>query len=212
MSSIFTYLQALDLPSNHFTHVLTNFGFQSFSDPLAGIRGTFWFPLPSGIRVVSSYKLGLDAESVRVAKPGGTIAMTNWIRPGWASALHVAISRILGAPRSLPATWPFPPDAARTKLGDAAWTREQLESIPEVDPASIRVEEHSLVMALRTEEEARALVRPFEKMLDAFMGGWSEEEREACGGGKLVDGVVKAIVEEPELVWRSLVTTLLKRA
>ncbi|KAF8816068.1 S-adenosyl-L-methionine-dependent methyltransferase [Phlegmacium glaucopus] len=178
--------QALSVPSNHFTHVLTNFGFQSFPDSLLGLR-----------------------ESVRVTKPGGTIGITTWINAGWVPAFRIAVSRIPGAPPSLPDPLPFMLQPGR--WFDASWIRQQLEEISEVDPATIRIEEHEFTLLLNGEEEIRQLIMPMAGMLGIFTMQWSKEEQDACGNGRLVEAVVQAIIEEPHLVWRSLITTAQKR-
>jgi len=179
--------QAMNVPSNRFTHVLTNFGFQSFPEPLLGLR-----------------------ESVRVVKPGGTIGMTNWMSAGWLPAFRLAVSRIPGAPPSLPDHLPF---MTRTnQFFDASWTRQQLEAIPEVDLATIQIEEHTFTIALENDEKIRAFVTPLQGIIPIAMIGWSEEEQKACGEGRLMEAIVQAIREEPNLVWNSLITTARKRA
>ncbi|KDR72318.1 hypothetical protein GALMADRAFT_213330 [Galerina marginata CBS 339.88] len=178
--------EALDLPSSHFTHALTNFGFQSFPNPISGLR-----------------------ELIRVTKPGGTIGMTNWIDAGWTSAFRVAVSRIAGAPRTLPDPLPFM--VRNGKLFDVSWTLERLEEIQEVDNATIQIEEHSFTMVLKGDAEVNRFIQPLEGLLHVFTLDWSREEQEACGNGKLLEGIRQAILEEPNLVWRSLVTTAQKR-
>lgn len=179
--------QEMNVSSNRFTHVLTNFGFQTFSEPLLGLR-----------------------ESIRVAKPGGTIGMTNWINAGWVPAFRLAVSRVPGAPSSLPDPLPF---MTRTnQFFDASWTRHQLETISEVDPTTIQIAEHSFTMALENEEEIRAFVTPMEGMLRVFTSDWSEGEQKACDEGRLMEAIIQAIIEEPNLVWKSLITTVHKRS
>ncbi|KAF5379851.1 hypothetical protein D9615_005827 [Tricholomella constricta] len=178
--------QAMDMiAADHFDYVFTNFGFQSFPEPLKGLR-----------------------ECVRVAKPGGTIGMTNWVKAGWLPAFRVAISRIPGAPTSLPDPLPFMTRTGR--LFEASWTRQQLQEIPDVDAATIQIEEHSFTMELKDREEIRAFMQPLEGLFDVFTWQWSEDERKACGEGRLVEAVVQALIEEPTLVWESLITTFRK--
>ncbi|GLB44709.1 putative methyltransferase required for the conversion of demethylmenaquinol (DMKH2) to menaquinol (MKH2) [Lyophyllum shimeji] len=179
--------QAMEIEQNRFTHVLTNFGFQSFPEPLSGLR-----------------------ESIRVAKPGGTVGMTNWITAGWVPAFRLAVSRIPGAPSPLQDPLPF---MTRTnRFFDVAWTRQQLEAIPEVDPTTIQIEEHTFVTTLKSEAEISELVTPMEGMLSVFTSDWSEEEQKACGEGRLLESIKQAVREEPDLVWKSLITTVRKRA
>ncbi|KAJ7587388.1 hypothetical protein C8J56DRAFT_941834 [Mycena floridula] len=177
--------QAIDIPADTFTHVLTNFGFQSFPQALLGLT-----------------------EAVRVTQPGGTIGMTNWIEAGWVPAFRLAVSRIPGA-RAFTGTLP-----AMLKQGnlwhEEGWTQQKLESIPEIDPVTIKIEQHTFETILAGEEDIRAFMGPLEPMLKVFISDWSDEER-AAAEGKLMDGIVQAMMEEPKLVWRSLVTTAHKR-
>ncbi|RPD55703.1 S-adenosyl-L-methionine-dependent methyltransferase [Lentinus tigrinus ALCF2SS1-7] len=66
----------MDLPSNHFTHVLTNFALTDFADSRAFL-----------------------AESFRVLRPSGVLALTIFERVGWHPIAAAAIQRIPRAPR-----------------------------------------------------------------------------------------------------------------
>jgi len=176
--------QAMDVPSNHFTHVLTNFGFQSFSEPLLGL-----------------------SESVRVTKPGGTIGMTNFVKVGWLPFLRRALSRIPGAP-SLPD--PLPLLARPGKWYEQAWTRQQLEAIAEVDPTTIQIEDYSFTTVFKDEKDIRDFVAAMKGMISILVSQWSEAEQKACEG-KLVEAVVRAMIEEPTITWELLITTAHKR-
>ena len=65
----------MDLPSNHFTHVLTNFALTDFADSRKFLT-----------------------ESFRVLRPNGIIALTIFERVGWHPIAAAAISRIPDAP------------------------------------------------------------------------------------------------------------------
>ena len=67
--------QNMDVPSDHFTHVLTNFALIPIPEPRACI-----------------------AECFRVLRPSGTSAFTIWKRVGWYPSAVAAIARIPGAP------------------------------------------------------------------------------------------------------------------
>ncbi|RPD58600.1 S-adenosyl-L-methionine-dependent methyltransferase [Lentinus tigrinus ALCF2SS1-7] len=73
--------QRMDLPSDHFTHVITNFALFLVPDPRACL-----------------------AECFRVLRPSGTNALTIWKRAGWHPVAVGAAARIPGAP-------PVPPFA-----------------------------------------------------------------------------------------------------
>ncbi|KAG5637927.1 hypothetical protein H0H81_002587 [Sphagnurus paluster] len=180
--------KALSLPSNHFTHVLTNFGFQIFSEPILALH-----------------------ESVRVAKPGGIIGLTTWTHPGWVPAFRLAVARIPGSPSSLPDPLPF---TTRTgSWSDPVWIRAQLVTLPAVDASTICIERHAFEMPLEGEEDVRRFVRHMEAAgaFEAFMEGWSVEKRRACEGGQLALELVRALMEEHVLVWESAVVTCTKR-
>ncbi|KAI0690394.1 S-adenosyl-L-methionine-dependent methyltransferase, partial [Cerioporus squamosus] len=70
--------QRMDLPSNHFTHVITNFAL-GVTDPRA-----------------------LLAESYRILRPSGISALTIWKHVEWFPIATAAVARIPGAPRMPP--------------------------------------------------------------------------------------------------------------
>ncbi|KAG8857600.1 hypothetical protein FRB96_005618 [Tulasnella sp. 330] len=92
--------QATGLPSNHMTHVLTNFGVQGFPEPIIALK-----------------------ESARILKPGGTVGFTTWNHQEWFDSLRLAVSRVPGAP-------PMPEITALwRKTGmwdDPSWVEQQL--------------------------------------------------------------------------------------
>lgn len=135
--------------------------------------------------------------------------MTTWINPGFVPAFRIAVSRIPGAPPSLPDPLPFMLLPGR--WFDALWIRQQLEEISEVDPATIKIEEHEFTISLNGEEEVREMFTMLAGLLGIIMMQWSKAEQEACGDGRLLEAIVQAVMEEPHLVWRALITTAQKR-
>ncbi|KAF4542154.1 COQ5 family methyltransferase [Lasiodiplodia theobromae] len=65
--------QKMDIPSNTFTHVLTNFGFVGLPDPSLVLR-----------------------EWHRVLQPGGTCGFTVWESVGWYSPVEAAVKSLDG--------------------------------------------------------------------------------------------------------------------
>ncbi|KAH8924664.1 S-adenosyl-L-methionine-dependent methyltransferase [Atractiella rhizophila] len=65
----------LKLPSNTFSHTLTNFCFMMVPEPVKAIQ-----------------------EAIRVTKPGGVIGFTTWNSLGWFPPANEAISRLPGPP------------------------------------------------------------------------------------------------------------------
>ncbi|KAJ7600648.1 S-adenosyl-L-methionine-dependent methyltransferase [Mycena floridula] len=177
--------QAIDIDSDTFTHVLTNFGFQAFSQSLVALR-----------------------EAVRVTKHGGLIGSTTWIEPGWAPAFRIAASRIPGAP-VLSGTL-----RAMVKPGalwhEQSWILEQLQAVPDIDAATINIQTYSFETFWDGEEAVREAMSPLERIFGFFIADWTNEQKKAAEG-KLFEGTIQAILEEPRLVWQSLITTANKK-
>ncbi|KAJ5175999.1 Acetylaranotin bis-thiomethyltransferase [Penicillium canariense] len=70
--------QESGLPSSHFTHVIIAFVYMALPRSLAALD-----------------------DSTRILQPGGTIAFSTWIEPGWASVMQKAI-------QTIPGNLPFP--------------------------------------------------------------------------------------------------------
>ncbi len=68
--------QKMGLPSNHFTHVVTNFALVGIPDPRAALR-----------------------EVRRVLRPSGTAAFSIWKSVGWYDVTRAAVESIPNAPR-----------------------------------------------------------------------------------------------------------------
>ncbi|PIL27793.1 hypothetical protein GSI_10946 [Ganoderma sinense ZZ0214-1] len=90
----------MDLPSDHFTHVVTNFALVGIPDPRAALR-----------------------EVRRVLRPSGTAAFSIWRSVGWYDVVRAAVESIPNAPR-----YPAFEEIAKAMLKDqesgdeAAWT------------------------------------------------------------------------------------------
>ena len=94
-------LQKMDLPSDHFTHVVTNFALVGVPDPRAALR-----------------------EVHRVLRPSGTAAFSIWKSVGWYDVTKVAVESIPNGPR-----YPSYEEICKALLKDqdpgdeAAWSR-----------------------------------------------------------------------------------------
>ncbi|KAJ5907606.1 hypothetical protein N7495_000288 [Penicillium taxi] len=94
--------QKMSLPTAHFTHAFTAFAFMAMPQPLEALD-----------------------EACRVLQPGGTIAFSTWIQPGWISIVGNAVKMM---PNELP--WPTPQEFLHvTQKGEwdsMAWIESQL--------------------------------------------------------------------------------------
>ncbi|KAJ5353109.1 hypothetical protein N7452_002083 [Penicillium brevicompactum] len=141
--------QSPQLPSAFYDYVFTAFAYMA---------------LPQSIR-------GLD-ETVRMLKPGGRIAFSTWMEPGWMSVARRAI-------QSMPGNLPFPEskDILAT-LSDGewhslTWIKSQLEKRGFED-IEVRVETASIALRSSVFVDMSMLMLPM--MIKSF---WSEEQREA---------------------------------
>ena len=66
----------MDLPANHFTHILTNFALVGIPEPPRALR-----------------------EMYRVLRPSGITAFSIWKTVGWFDITGAAVASIPGAPR-----------------------------------------------------------------------------------------------------------------
>jgi len=175
--------QALDFTDNYFTQVLTHFGVQAFPDGRSSI-----------------------AESLRVTIPGGIIGFTTFPSLGWYPLLRVALSRIPGAPQSIPDI----PNFLRRggDWHDAAFFRSELEKQPQVIKASIKVESMDLTTPM---DDPEGFLLASKGPLGVVMMEWTEEERNACKD-KLDRILLQLCKETKEVQWTALIATAQKIA
>ncbi|KAJ5805104.1 hypothetical protein N7474_010991 [Penicillium riverlandense] len=84
--------QDTGLPSGQFTHMFTAFAFMALPQSQAALD-----------------------ESLRILQPGGTIAFSTWIEPGWVSVMNNAIA-------TMPGNLPFPTAKEfLSTIGDGQW-------------------------------------------------------------------------------------------
>ncbi|TFK81140.1 S-adenosyl-L-methionine-dependent methyltransferase [Polyporus arcularius HHB13444] len=145
--------QRMDLPSNHYTHVFTNFALVGVADPRA-----------------------LLAESFRVLRPSGVHAFTIWKHVGWFPIATAAVARIPGAPR-------VPPFEEFTKLflkepgegdnwTDMAFVEEQVRNAGFED---VHIALHKNATKAQNPEE---YVKAYGGMTTTMLGNaWNEEEK-----------------------------------
>ncbi|RDX48913.1 hypothetical protein OH76DRAFT_1404102 [Lentinus brumalis] len=157
----------MDLPSNHFTHVFTNFAVVGVSDPRA-----------------------LLAESFRVLRPFGVHAFTIWKYVGWFPISTAAVARIPGAP-------PVPPFEEFVKVfskearedddwADMAFVEEHIRKAGFEDvPIVVR---KNTIKAQSAEEYVNA----YGGLTMTLLGNmWSAEEK-----ARVTPHIEKALLEE----------------
>ncbi|KAL1624820.1 hypothetical protein SLS56_007620 [Neofusicoccum ribis] len=178
--------QNMDVPSAHFTHILTNFGVVGIPDPRRAIR-----------------------EWRRALRPGGVAGFTVWEGVGWYPAVEAAV-RSLG-----PGGPPFPTwqEFGRAFSGgpDDTWEdRPFFER--EVAAAGFEAVRSEMFVNRTTHASAAEFTEVFGGMLKVITEKfWSEAEKEKYG--PLLSGAVeKALRElygegEIELDWRAWVVT-----
>lgn len=150
----------------------------------------------------------LAPESIRLLKPGGTLAFTTWhgANQGWTADMCEAFA-------ALPFAAPFRAPAQTTAWGDWAdpnWVRETLDACPALDPASVAVDVLAHLSRVRGADD---FVRQYEMMLRWVVdAGWSEELRRAHPLAE-VKGLLRAFLErkyhggEWDLTWVSIIAS-----
>ncbi|KAJ5554933.1 hypothetical protein N7461_003403 [Penicillium sp. DV-2018c] len=139
--------QKPDLPSDSYTHIFSSFVYMA---------------LPESIRALD--------ETVRMLQPGGTIAFSTWIEPGWVSVARRAIE-------SMPGNLPFPKvEKVVTGMSDGHWNSEswikaQLEERG-LQEINVCVEKDRLTLTPSIFLEMTMLILPI--MLTSV---WTEEQR-----------------------------------
>ncbi|KAI0718702.1 S-adenosyl-L-methionine-dependent methyltransferase [Cerioporus squamosus] len=145
--------QKMDLPSNHFTHVITNFALIPVPNPRA-----------------------LLAESYRVLRPSGITALTIWKHVGWFPIATAAVARIPGAPRVTPFaefTKAFLKDPIENdNWADMAFVEEEMRKTGFKD---VQIVLHKNTTKVQNSEE---YVKAYGGMTMTMLGNvWSEEEK-----------------------------------
>ncbi|RDX40194.1 hypothetical protein OH76DRAFT_1413134 [Lentinus brumalis] len=142
----------MDLPSDHFTHVITNFAFPGFAEPRSFLK-----------------------ESFRVLRPNGITAMTRFESVGWYPIAAAAVARIPGAPR-VPPFDEFSRNVQGDLKGDDDWTdvpwiEEEMRKVGFEDVQSV------LRKTVSKAQNAEEYLKIFGEMNVIGMA-WSEEEKE----------------------------------
>ena len=145
----------MDLPSNHFTHVISNFGLIGIPEPRA-----------------------ILSEVYRVLRPSGTAAFSIFKSVGWFDIARVAIANIPGAP-AFP-TWEesFTTSMKNPQPGDDQWTK------PEYFEQQIRKAGFTDVKTVLHENQTRCknaeeYLKVFTMVMNAILrNAWSQEDFE----------------------------------
>nr|VWO94913.1 Methyltransf_11 domain-containing protein [Ganoderma boninense] len=153
----------MDLPSDHFTHVVSSFALVVLPDPRAAL-----------------------AEIRRVLRPAGVAGFTIWKSVGWFDVARAAVERIPGAPPRFPSFQEFSASFAKAagavRADHDQWIVPAFfeERIREAGFGDVRTE----VRENRTRyEDAEACVRVFAPLMNfALATTWSAEERERVEG------------------------------
>ncbi|KAL8712495.1 MAG: hypothetical protein Q9220_003343 [cf. Caloplaca sp. 1 TL-2023] len=151
--------QQMDLPSETFTHVLTNFAIMGLQQPVKALN-----------------------ECLRILHPGGTCAFTTWAHTAWVADLRSAIS-------TLPSPPPFPSDLTLYRSwGDGgdwhipSWIHTHLSTTTAYNNQFTDIRIETVEKDLEMESPA-VFVDTFSVMLPVMLKRfWSEEERRERGG------------------------------
>ncbi|KAJ5780324.1 hypothetical protein N7457_005484 [Penicillium paradoxum] len=137
-----------DLPSDHYSHVFTAFAYMAIPDSIKALD-----------------------ETIRILQPGGTIAFSTWIEPGWIALARRAIEGI-------PGNLPFPEtQELLASLNDGEWyskpwIESQLENrgFQDVD---VRVSKIKLALISSVFVDMAMMMIP--SMTKSF---WTDKQRE----------------------------------
>ncbi|KAI9698156.1 MAG: hypothetical protein M1836_004158 [Candelina mexicana] len=180
-------MRKMDLPSNHFTHVLTNFGISFISDPSAALNEWFRILLPSGI-----------------------CGLTSWSTIGWYPEVAAALATLPGPP-------PIPsmPEFIRSANGGdwhlGSYISQTLTQHGFVDVKTETVEHKASISS------PAKLCETLGPMVGLITGKfWSEQQREELGP-QVMPAVRKFLDEKYgdgilELDWVAIVATARKPA
>lgn len=145
----------MDLPSDHFTHVVSSFALVVLPDPRAAL-----------------------AEIRRVLRPSGTAAFTIWKSVGWHDIACAAVESIPGAPR-FPSFQEFSASFAKSGLPDhdqwifPAFFEEQMRKAGFEDVKTVLHENQTRY------KDAEECVQIFTSLMNfAVANIWSPEERQ----------------------------------
>ncbi|KAJ5320026.1 hypothetical protein PENANT_c025G04408 [Penicillium antarcticum] len=177
--------QETGLPSDHFTHVFSAFVLMAIPKPFNALD-----------------------ETVRIVQPGGTIAFSTWIEPGWFSIARKAIATI-------PGNMPFPTTQEFLKMtGDgewnsAPWIKSQLKDRGLED---INVQEESRNIAVLSSRFTDITMMMLNMIIQSF---WTEKQREE-NGDKVRRAMEKYVLdtygenEDIDTKWTAIISTARK--
>ncbi|KAI0699905.1 S-adenosyl-L-methionine-dependent methyltransferase [Cerioporus squamosus] len=151
----------MDLPSNTFTHVITNFALPGFAEPRSFL-----------------------AEAFRVLRPFGVNALTKFEHVPWYPISAAAIARIPGAPR-VPSFKEFSQDEKIRRAGfeDVQCVlRQNVSKFPNAEEY-LKIHGEITVIGMAWSEEEKARVRPH------FQAALLEELKSRFGDGEIAFGL-----------------------
>ncbi|KXG46242.1 uncharacterized protein PGRI_050980 [Penicillium griseofulvum] len=140
--------QKPDLPSAQFTHIFTAFAYMALHESVKALN-----------------------ETARMLQPGGTIAFSTWIEPGWIAIARAAIKSMPGN-LCFPETRELMAVMTEGQWDSKSWIESQLEQLGfqdiDVRPATIK-----LTLASHVFVDMSMLMVPV--MVNSF---WTEKQRE----------------------------------
>ncbi|KAJ5133345.1 hypothetical protein N7448_001626 [Penicillium atrosanguineum] len=143
--------QETGLPSAHYTHAITAFAYMA---------------LPKSLEALD--------ETSRILQPGGTIAFSTWIEPGWITIVQKALETI---PESLPfpTTEEFLAHSGRVEWNSVPWIESQLK---QRGFEKIIVKADTKTISLPGPEFVEMAMIMFPVITKSF---WTEKQREDHG-------------------------------
>ncbi|KAH8926941.1 S-adenosyl-L-methionine-dependent methyltransferase [Atractiella rhizophila] len=156
----------LELPSDHFSHTITNFCISTVPHPMKALQ-----------------------ETIRVTKPGGIIGFTTWNHIGWFPPVKEAVSRL---PGSLPLA---DPNINWIKTGDwhsTEWVANLLRS----PPFSLEDVDVQFFPCMMKVDSAHAYVYENTMILNFITMQWSEEQKADSELKDQVKKSIEQVLEE----------------
>ncbi|KAJ5112532.1 Acetylaranotin bis-thiomethyltransferase [Penicillium argentinense] len=139
--------QDTKLPTEYFTHVITAFAYMALPKATAALD-----------------------DNVRILQPGGTIAFSTWIEPGWVSIIQKAVATI-SSDLPFPSVAEFLSVLSNGEWNSVSWIESQLKQRGLVN---VIVKQETKAIALKVPEFIEMTMMMFPIVSKNF---WTEQQR-----------------------------------